>query len=103
MFQERRKHPRLPIETGEAAIMPISLSVRILDISLAGVLVQSRQPARQGDRGRLRLALGGRPFTADVEVRRVTSGTGDNDYRIGVAFVGLSTEGRTMIERFTQP
>ena len=102
MIQERRRHPRLPIEGGEAAILPVSLSVRILDISLSGVLVQSRQPARQGDRGRLRLALGGHPFTADVEVKRVSHGANEGDYRIGVAFLGLSPESRQMIVRFTQ-
>jgi len=102
VHQERRRYPRLPIQGGEAAILPVSLSVRILDISLSGVLVHSRQFARQGDRGRLRLALGGQPFTADIEVRRVSPGTGDSDYRIGVSFVGLNPELRQMIVRFTQ-
>ena len=102
MTQERRRHPRFPIESGEAAVLPVALSVRILDISLSGVLVQARQGAKQGDRGRLRLDLAGMPFSADVEVRRVVSGGVADDYKIGVAFVGLSSEHRQMIQRFTQ-
>jgi hypothetical protein len=100
--EERRRHPRFEIESGEAAVLPVALSVRILDISLAGVLVQARQAAKEGDRGRLRLDLGGMPFTADVEVKRVVSGGAADNYKIGIAFVGLSSEHRQMIQRFTQ-
>lgn len=78
------------------------MSVRILDISQSGVFVQARQAARPGDRGRLRLDLGGMPFSADVEIRRVVPGIGNDDYRIGIAFVGLSGEHRHMIRQFTQ-
>jgi hypothetical protein len=99
---ERRRHPRFPIESGEAAVLPVALSVRILDISLSGVLVQARQSARPGDRGRLRLDLGGMPFSADVEVRRVVPGGLPDDYKVGIAFVGLSSEHRQTIQRFTQ-
>ena len=102
MTQERRRHPRFPIESGEAAVLPVALSVRILDISLSGVLVQSRQPAKPGERGRLRLDLGGMPFSADIEVRRVVPGGPADDYRVGISFVGLSPEHRQMIQRFTQ-
>ena len=83
-------------------MLPVALSVRILDISLSGVLVQARQPAKPGDRGRLRLDLGGMPFSADVEVRRVVTGGLPDDYKVGIAFVGLSTEHRQTIQRFTQ-
>lgn len=83
-------------------MLPVALSVRILDISLSGVLVQARQAAKEGDRGRLRLDLGGMPFSAEVEVRRVVSAGAADDYKIGVAFVALSNEHRQMIRRFTQ-
>lgn len=86
---------------GELAILPVSLSVQLLDISLAGVLVHSSQPSKPGSRGRLRLDLSGQPFSAEVEVCRVAPGAG-NGYRIGVRFVDLSEEHRHVIEDFTR-
>jgi hypothetical protein len=86
---------------GERAIFPVSLSVRFLDISVGGVLVESSQPAKQGGRGRLRLDLGGRPFSAEVEVRRVATAPGGAGYKIGAQFVDLSAELRQVIEDFT--
>jgi hypothetical protein len=37
-----------------------------------------------------------------VEVKRVVSGGAADHYKIGIAFVGLSSEHRQMIQRFTQ-
>jgi PilZ domain-containing protein len=99
--EERRRSPRYPVVGGELAILPVSLSVQLLDISLAGVLVQSSQPAKPGSLGRLRLDLAGQPFSAEVEVRRVAPGAGGSGYRIGARFVDLGEEHRQMIEGFT--
>jgi hypothetical protein len=101
MIEERRRAPRHQIDGGELATLPVSTSVRILDISLSGVLVESRHSAKPGARGRLRLNLGGQPFLAEVEVRRVVDG-GPNAHRIGAMFVDLSSEHRQMIRRFTE-
>ena len=87
---------------GEHAVLPTALSVRLLDISLAGVLVESSQPAKAGVRGRLRLDLAGQPFAAEVEVRRIAPGMGGSGFRIGAQFVDLSDHHRQMIETFTR-
>ncbi len=100
MMEERRRAPRHEIDRGELATLPVSVSVRILDISLSGVLLESRQSAKQGTRGRLRLNMAGRPFVAEVEVRRVAEG--GSTHRIGAMFVDLSPEHQQMITRFTQ-
>jgi PilZ domain len=87
---------------GERAVLPISLSVRLLDISLTGVLVQSSQTAKEGSRGRLRLDLAGQPFAADVEVRRIAQGAGGQGYKIGARFVDLTDDQRHILEGFTR-
>ena len=99
---ERRRSPRREVVDGELAVLPWGMSVQILDISTAGVLVQSAQTARSGATGRLTLTIGGEPFSADVEVRRVVNVTGSSDCRIGMMFVDLSADNRRTIERFTQ-
>jgi c-di-GMP-binding flagellar brake protein YcgR len=101
-MEERRRSPRYEIEAGELAVLPVAISVQVLDISPTGVLLQSSQPAKLGSRGRLRMTMGGMPLSAEVEVRRVSPGVGNAGHRIGVMFVEISAEQRQMIERFTQ-
>lgn len=80
--------------------MPVPISVRILDISLSGALVESSQPAKEGRRGRLTVDLGGVPILAGVEIRRVSRSRAG--YHVGVMFVALSDEQRQVISRFTE-
>ena len=101
MIEERRRSTRYPVVGGQLAILPVSLSVLLLDISLSGVMVQSHQPAKEGARGQLRLDLAGRPLSAEVEVRRVAPGPGGHAFKVGARFVALSDEHRQMIESFT--
>jgi PilZ domain len=101
-MEERRRSPRYEIDAGELAVLPVAISVQVLDISPSGVLLQSSQPAKMGSRGRLRMTIGGMPLSAEVEVRRVSPGVGNVGHRIGVMFVDPSTEQQQMIERFTQ-
>lgn len=102
MIEERRRSPRHDVIGGELAVVPIAMSVRLLDISLTGVLVQSSQPAKEGARGRLRLNLAGQPFSADVEVRRIAQGAGGQGYKIGARFVDLTDAQTRVIESFTR-
>ena len=98
-MDERRRSPRREVE-GELATVPAVFNVRVLDISVAGVLLQSSQPIEPGARGRLRLNLDGSPFRADVEVQRIAPPDASAGYKFGATFVGLSTDLRHLIERF---
>jgi len=102
MIQERRRSPRFDVEVAELAVLPIDMSVRLLDISLTGVLILAGQAAKEGARGRLRLDLGGQPFAAEVEVRRIAQGPGGQGYKIGARFLDLSDDHRHIIEGFTR-
>jgi hypothetical protein len=99
-MEERRRVPRHQVGE-EFANLPANMSVRVLDISTAGVLLQSPRLLNPGSRGSLRFTLAGAPFLADIQVRRVTSGSDvGSGYRIGATFVGMSLEHRQLIERF---
>ena len=100
-MEERRRAPRYPLVHHEAAVLPFSLSVQLLDISQTGVMIQCAQHAKEGSRGRLRFNLGGQPFNAEVEIRRVGVGLGGTGYKIGARFIDLSEEHRQMIQGFT--
>ena len=99
-MEERRKAPRQEVSE-EFANLPANMSVRVLDISTAGVLLQSPRLLSPGARGSLRFTLAGAPFLADIQVRRVSSlNDSGSGYRIGATFVGMTLEHRQLIERF---
>ncbi len=99
-MEERRKVPRHQVGE-EFASLPANMSVRVLDISTAGVLLQSPRLLNPGSRGSLRFTLSGEPFAADVHVRRVSSASAAGaGYQIGATFVGMTLEHRQLIERF---
>jgi len=98
-MEERRRSPRRVVE-GELATVPAVFNVRVLDVSVAGVLLQSSHPVEPGARGRLRLNLDGSPFRADVQVQRVVAGDAAAGYRLGATFVALSPDLRQQIEQF---
>src|SRR5262245_5617923 len=102
-MDERRRSVRVALQPSNVASLPTSQNVKVLDISLVGVLLHTSRRIDPGTRGCLRLNLWGAPFAADVEVRRV-SPIMDNGrhegYRVGAAFVAISAEHRQLIERF---
>ena len=98
---DRRRVPRVPIAFAEL-IVALPLEVRLVDISVSGVLLRSKHQVEIGTRGKLRFNLAGQPFAADVEVVRLTAvvGPGAERFSIGASFVALGPEGRAAIERF---
>jgi hypothetical protein len=99
-MEERRRTPRHQVGE-EFANLPGNMSVRVLDISTVGVLIQSPRLLNPGSRGSLRFTLAGAPFAADIQVRRVSSASENGSgYRIGATFVGMTMDHRQLIERF---
>jgi hypothetical protein len=87
----------------ELSVLAFPVPVRLLDISLGGVLLEASHPVELGTRGTLRFSFGGVPFSADVRVERSDrsrSETGQEKFSIGAAFVALSRQDQRVIERF---
>jgi len=100
---ERRRIPRAVIADTELSILAFPIPVRMLDISLGGVLLESSHPVEVGARGTLRFNFSGVPFSADVEVERLDasrSDAGAERFTIGASFVALSRQDQRVIERF---
>jgi hypothetical protein len=101
-MNERRQAARTTLG-GHPALLPSNLDVQVLDISVAGVLLQTSRPLDPGTRGCLRLILWDTPFAADLEVCRVSpviEGGRETRYRIGAVFVAITPQHRQLIERF---
>lgn len=96
-MEERRLSPRRQVH-GQSVAVRVAESVRVLDLSSAGVLLETASPPDLGAIAKLKFSVGGEPLAADVEVRRVTAGP--SGYRVGARFVELTPANRRLIERF---
>ena len=100
-MDERRRSPRVSLHE-EMAALPSSVSVRVMDISVNGLLLQSSRTFARGTRASLRLTMGGTPFAAEIEIQRVSpQADGGAPYYLGATFVAISQEHQQIIERFT--
>jgi hypothetical protein len=99
---ERRRAPRLPVDGRANAGIMAANSVRVIDISIGGVLLASGRSAPVGARGRLSLTIGGSPLAAEVEIRRVVESPDHTGFRIGAMFVGITPAQQDTIERFAR-
>ena len=99
---DRRRVARSTITDTSLSVLAFPVPVRLLDISLGGVLLEASHPVDLGTRGTLRFNFGGLPFSTQVQVERVDvrhDGAVDR-FSIGAAFVALSREDQRVIERF---
>ena len=102
-FEERRRTPRVTVLGRGRCEMTIWSTVRLVDISLSGVLLASGQPIGAPERAELRTAFGGDAFTSVVEVRRVQSEAPDGEagsVRLGVRFVDPDEDSRRALRQF---
>lgn len=100
---DRRRVPRAQIADTELSVLAFPIPVRLLDISLGGVLLESAHPVELGSRGTLRFNFGGVPFSAEVRVERLDplgNGANPGKFTVGAAFVALSPQDQRVIERF---
>jgi len=99
---ERRRAVRLPVAGAAQAGIMAATSVRVVDISVGGVLLASSRSAQVGARGRLSLTIAGNPLAAEVEIRRVAKSP-EQEFRIGAMFIGITPGQRDTIERLARP
>jgi hypothetical protein len=103
-FLERRREPRVPMNGSQTVDLPTALTVRLVDISAAGVLLSSPQKLSVGQRARLRTMLGSDPLNADIEVRRVAEGGLESGtrggFRIGAVFTGMDAASSRSVRHF---
>jgi len=99
-FVERRRSPRVQIGNAVTAVRPVSMAVRLLDLSSQGALLSCPDPIQPGALSRVIVRLGDRPFDAEFDVRHA-SGQWDQrlgGYRVGGRFLSLSPQARLAID-----
>lgn len=99
-FIERRRSPRVPIGSGAMVVRPVSMAVRLLDLSSEGVLLSCPDPIAAGASSRVTARLGSRPLDAELDVRHVSDQWDQRvgGYRVGGRFVSLGPQARLAVE-----
>ena len=99
-FVERRRSPRVPMGSGASLVRPVSMAVRLLDLSSDGVLLSCPDPIAPGAQPRIVARLGNRPLDAELDVRHASSAWDPRvgGYRIGGRFVSLGPQAREAVD-----
>jgi hypothetical protein len=81
-------------------IGPVSMAVRLLDLSSEGVLLSCPDPMRLGATSRVTAKLASRSLDAEFDVRHVSSRWDQRvgGYRVGGRFLSLGPQARLAIE-----
>ena len=101
---DRRRTPRAVIVDTPMSVLACRVPVRLLDISVSGVMLESAHPVEIGTGGTLRFDFAGEPFSAEVQVERLSAiapSSKSERSSIGAAFVALSEQDQRVIERFS--
>ena len=99
-FVERRRSPRVPMGRGAIVVRPVSMAVRLLDLSSEGVLLSCPDPLAPGASPRVVARLGDRSLDAEINVRHVSSQWDPRagGYRVGGRFVALGSQARSAVD-----
>src|SRR3954454_21837453 len=100
-FTERRLSPRIPLDGAVECRLDLRTRVRMLDISLSGVLLAAELALPAGAAAELRSSLGPMSFRAEVQVRRTLESTpGTLSNGIGAMFTTMDERSRRSLEDF---
>jgi hypothetical protein len=99
---ERRRHPRIAVADHVQICVPVVYEVEVVDLSRSGMLLAADARVETGTRGQVRVVLGGKPFAASVEVKRVADRApgARASSSIGVAFTGLDAQSEQVLESY---
>jgi hypothetical protein len=86
--------------SGATVVRPVSMAVRLLDLSSGGVLMSCPDPLTPGALPRVVARLGSRPLDAELDVRHVSRAWDPRvgGYRVGGRFVSLGPQAKQAVD-----
>lgn len=99
-FVERRRAPRVSMETGTTLVRPVSMAVKLLDLSADGMLLSCPDPLSPGALPRIVAKLGSRSLDVELDVRHVSNQWDPRvgGYRVGGRFVAPGPQARQAVD-----
>jgi hypothetical protein len=98
-FEERRRSPRLELPHRPGLRLNRRVVIRLVDIAGNGALVAAAERLPVGTVGQMRLALGGQPFKATVQVKREEV-TAEHGVLLGTKLVPVDRPSQVVLEQF---
>lgn len=99
-FVERRRSTRVPMAAGTTLVRPVSMAVKLLDLSSDGMQLACPDPISPGALPRIVARLAHRPLDVQFEVRHVSNQWDPRvgGYRVGGRFVEPGVEARAAVD-----
>ncbi len=99
-FVERRRSPRVAMDPGATLIRPVSMAVRLLDLSNEGVQLSCPDPLSPVALPRIVARLGNRQLDVELDVRHVSDqwDARVGGYRVGGRFVSPGPQARQAVD-----
>jgi hypothetical protein len=98
-FEERRRSPRLDLPHRPGFRLNRRVVIRLVDIAGDGALVAAAERLPVGTVGQMRLALGGQPFKAIVQVKREEV-TVEHGVFLGTKLVPVDRPSQVVLAKF---
>jgi hypothetical protein len=92
---ERRRMPRVELGAGRECRLDLRTRVRLLDISVSGVLLSGEIRLPVGTRAHMQTSLAAVPFGGEITVRRIAG-----ESAVGATFMALDERSRQRLEAF---
>ena len=100
-FRERRQGPRAQLPPTAECRLQVRTRVRLLDISLTGVLIASDVELPVGTRAQLRSTVAAASFTPAVQVKRLADPADRGAAKgLGATFTGMDDRSKRSLEEF---
>lgn len=100
-FIERRRSLRVALPAAAEFKERVAMPIKLLDISLAGILMSAPQPLSCGQKGRLNARLDTFAIDSEIEVTRVSAQPdAKKEWTVGARFVSLDGDARRAMQKF---
>jgi hypothetical protein len=100
VVNERRRSARAVPAMDVECCLELSTRVKLVDISLSGVLLDAELPLPVGTLAGLRSTLGPGSFRADVKVARIAGSPAPASKGLGAVFTVMDERSRRSLEEF---
>ena len=107
MQEERRRSPRRQPDSPQSWSLPVSATVRVIDIGLGGALLATNRSFAVGESFEIRLVLKHRPCVARGKIARVVKQEGaleSEAWQLGISFEDWDRDSREYLNDYlTRP
>ena len=93
------QHPASTNEHNELAVVTREITLRVLNVSVTGCLIETQRPIEVGTLATMRVTVGDQAYSDDVHVVRCHPIAGGSTFHVGMKFLWTSPPHRHSLRR----